>query len=140
MSFRRVEKDRVFFTEQQSNSASPLKLGVSDFRHCIIQIATSNSFVGSIFIAGAIGASAPTFTWTGSNADNTHDNPFSFLQAINLEDGSAVDGDTGVELNTSADTIRLYEVNINAVDWLTVFLTARQAGSVSIKATVATNA
>ena len=137
--FRRVEKDRIFFDRQATNSVSALSLDVADYRHCILQVATTQSFVGSIFIVGAIGQARPSFAWTGSSIDATHDDPYDFIEVVSLRDGTAVDGNTGIELTTSTDTIRLYEVNINALDWLGVFVTAIKAGAVSIKATIATN-
>ena len=137
--FRRVSKDNIFLDQQASNRTSALQLDVSDYRHCILQVVTTGSFVGTIFVVGAIGSTKPSFTWSGIDFD-TNTEHWDYIEAINLRDGTPIDGNTGIELSTSVDTVRLYEVNINALDWLGIIVTAIQAGAVSVRATVATNA
>ena len=135
MTFRRVSKDNIFFSNQQVNGVSSLVLDVADFRNCIIQVAGSAAFVGSIFIAGAIGSVAPVFVWKSNNFAT----PFSYLQAIDLADGSASNGNAeGIEIRGTT-LVRHFEVNINSIDWITVIVTAVKAGAVKVIATVSTN-
>lgn len=134
MSFRRVVKDIVFFDQQATRATSSVKFNVSDFRNCVIEVLGTASFNGSIFIAAALGETAPTFVW----GSNTHDNPFTFLQAINLDNGASVNGSTGIEIRGTS-LLQMFEVNVNAVDWITVILTGSLAGAVTVKATVTTN-
>lgn len=111
-------------------------MDVADFRNCVISICGSAAFSGSIFIAGAVGATPPTFTWGNNNFGNV----FSYLQTIDLADGTSANGNgEGIEFRGTVLS-RMFEVNINAVDWITVFVTSVKAGAVKISATTSTNA
>lgn len=62
-------------------------------------------------------------------------NDFEYAQIIDLEDGSALDGDTGF-VPTGTDQHRKFEVNMNGGKWIIPHITAWTAGNVTIKATV----
>jgi hypothetical protein len=111
-------------------------MDVESFRHIILAIDTANSFSGTIQVQGSIndqvissgntqGDTIPP-TWTNAA---TFSNQWSYIQLIDLQDGSTVNGSTGI-VATGTDVHRLFEVNTNGLKWLTVNVTARVAGGV----------
>jgi hypothetical protein len=63
----------------------------------------------------------------------SHSNPYTFLQVIDLDTGTALNGATGIVV-AGTDIHKQYEVNINAMKYLTVFPISWSAGSVEVKA------
>src|SRR6266403_2684345 len=59
-------------------------------------------------------------------------NPYSFAQVENLENYSAVNGNTGIVL-TGTDVHASYEVNVNVARYCTVIPTAWTAGTITIR-------
>lgn len=49
---------------------------------------------------------------------------------VDLNDGTPVTGSTGVAA-TGSDIAKLYEINVNGLDFVTLQVTARSAGSVT---------
>jgi len=112
---------------------------VSDFRNCILRVTGSASANLKVYIKGAVSEQIndlpPNFD-IRSSARNIN-NHWDFLEVVDLEDGTAIDGDDGVSL--SGNTVRLLEVNINSMDWLAVEATAIVAGTVSVVGIFTTN-
>jgi len=108
-----------------------------DYRHAIFSFATDGGGDAALTVKfqGSIGAgvkpnvinTAPAF---GSAQSVT--NHWDYIEVIDLEDGSAIDGDTGVAVAT-ADNYRLLEANINGLDFVCAVVTARTAGEVTVK-------
>jgi len=105
-----------------------------DFKHCIFSFATDGGADAALTVKfqGAISDGAttdqpPTFSSAASVT-----NHWDYIELIDLENGSAIDGDTGVAVAT-ADDYRLLEANINGLRWLNAVVTARTAGEVTIK-------
>ena len=104
-----------------------------DFRTAVIGLATSGTTTATVKIAGAValvttapGAeSAPTFTSAASIS-----NPWDYIEAVNLQNGSAVDGDTGHSW-AGTDTVELYEVNVNELDYIAVQVDAWTQGAIT---------
>lgn len=104
-----------------------------DFTHAIVTVNTANNANLTLKFAGAIAEPAPNFAGAQSVS-----NPFDYIQIKDLEDGSAVDGDTGIAL-AGTDDHRIFEVNINALKYLTAVVTAYVAGNVTVKVRLYTN-
>lgn len=103
---------------------------VSDFVNAELHIMTSGTSTMTIKVAGSIGkndGSSPNFGGTQAVA-----NPYTYLQIIDLQGQTTVDGDTGVVL-AGADVNKVYEVNINASKYLTVYPSAWTAGALTVK-------
>lgn len=105
-------------------------INVKDFRHCVLSFDTADSGSGTTKIQGSILEAAPDFT-----AAQTAANQWDYVQIKDLEDGSSVDGDTGVVV-AGTDDHRQFEVNINGLTWLTANVTAYAAGSITVKVTL----
>ena len=101
---------------------------VSDYRNCILQIQGSASANMKIFVKGAVGDTRPDFT-VNSGERSANNAWWDYVEVVDLEDGAAIDGDTGV--NLSGNVVRLIEVNINSLDWLSVHSTAVVGGATS---------
>lgn len=110
-----------------------------DFRNAVFTVTFANSASATIqFIWSALEnnwSSIPDITQSAGSASNTWD----FVQVVDLEDGNTIAWDTWVIVTWSQDTVRQYEVNINALNWVAVKMTARAAWDATIKLLLADN-
>lgn len=97
-----------------------------DFKHAIITVNTASSANLTLKFAGSIADTAPNFA-----AAQSVSNPFDYIQAKDLEDGSSIDGDTGIA-PAGTDDQRIFELNVNALEYFTAIVTAYSAGSVTV--------
>lgn len=110
--------------------AAPKVPLISDFKHAIISVITAGTATLTLKVAGSIGKTngdAPNFGATQSAS-----NPYDYIQLVDLEDASTVDGDTGVAAS-GADVNRMFELNINALKYMTIFPSAWTQGSITVK-------
>ena len=114
---------------------------ISDYRNCILSIIGSGSANLKVFVKGAVSTKGaeyndvPTFdVLSSARGENSN---WDFIEVVDLEDGTAIDGDDGI--NLSGNVIRLVEVNINSLDWLAVHATGIVAGTVSVVGVFTTN-
>lgn len=118
---------------------APKILLVEDFRNCIFSVETTGSANFTLKPAGSLGKPVSAQNSHGDTpnfaATQSPSNPYSFLQIINLDTAAAVNGATGVT-SAGTDLHNMYEVNINAVKYLTFVLTAWSAGALTVKAKV----
>lgn len=107
---------------------APKIASCEDFRNAVITFDTDGGgdAAFTVKIAGSVASTTPNF-----GAAQSASNQYDFLQAIDLEDASTIDGDTGFVV-ASADDHRQWEVNINGIEWLTVIPTAGTAGEVTV--------
>ena len=122
--------------------AAPKIVQCNDFRNAILYFNTASTATLTAKIAGSLGkhradanahGDTPNF---GATISDT--NPYSFLAAVNLEDGAVVEGDTGIAA-AGTDLARSYEVNINAMKYLTIIPTAWTQGAISARLVVFNN-
>lgn len=126
---------------------APPVLLVSDFRNIILEFGTSGSTTCTMKIAGSTGKpesavlplTSPRWDFPNFAATVIPKNPYTFLQAINLDTAAAVNGATGVVVS-GTDINNQYEVNINAMKYLTVFPISWTQGVITVKAILTTNA
>ncbi len=118
-------------------TASALATGihVTDYRNAVITISTSGGFNGTIKFQGALKIrgdqlNAVDFSDGSRASDGTVNNPWMYVQCIDLEDASAIDGNTGVAY-TGTDSIRIVEINTNSFDYFGIHVTAVSAGTVT---------
>ena len=98
-----------------------------DFTHAIVSVHTTDSTNCTLKFAGSIAEEAPDFA-----AGQSPTNSYEFVQVKDLEDGSTLDGDTGLVLSGTDDN-RLFEINTNALRFITARITAISAGAVTVK-------
>ncbi len=133
-------KDRILFNAKAATGYSTVVLDVSSFRNVVMSFASASSGDLTVKILGALAVAdsngnyvAPDFTASASAT-----NAWDYIQCINLNTGAAINGSTGI-VYTGSDAVYLVEVNTNLIDFLTVQVTARNAGSVTVKAASTTN-
>ena len=104
-------------------------ISVDDLKTLNLSFATDGSGTAALTVKfqGSISENAPDFA-AAQSLSNHWDN----IEVIDLQDGAAVDGDLGVSVAT-ADDYRLFEANVNALRWVCARVTARTAGSVTVK-------
>ena len=100
---------------------------VEDFKTATLQIGTASSGSLTMKIQTSDSDTCPNFATAQSVA-----NHWDYVQCVDLEDGSTVDGDTGFVV-AGADDFKRYEVNMNGAKWLCATVTARAAGRVTLK-------
>lgn len=98
-----------------------------DFRNAVISFNTASSANCTVKFAGSIAETAPNFA-----AAQSVSNSYDYVQVKDLEDASAIDGDTGITL-TGTDDHRLVEINTNGLRYINAVITAISAGTVTIK-------
>jgi len=105
---------------------------VGDKRHAVFTFATDGGADAALTVKfqGSTQDDPPTF---GSAQSVT--NMWDYVQVKDLEDGSTIDGDTGIAVAT-ADDYRQVEVNTNHLKWVTANVTARTEGEVTVTCSV----
>lgn len=104
-------------------------INAEDFKNIIFSFATNGGGTAALTVkfAGSIQSTVPNF-----GAAQSVTNHWDYIDVIDLEDGVSIDGDTGVAVAT-ADDYRLFEANVSGLKWVTAIVTARTAGSVTVK-------
>lgn len=102
---------------------------LEDFAHAVLSLDSDGGGDAALTvkIAGSIQESLPNFA-----APQGPDNQYEFIQIIDLQDSTEVDGDVGIVL-AAADVNRMFEVNVNGLKWLTAIVTAGTAGEITAR-------
>lgn len=111
-------------------SIAPLRIFVRDADHVKLTFDTDGG-----------GDAAMTVKIAGSHGDAYADyaasqavtNQYDFIDVVDNEDAASVDGDTGFVV-ASADDHRMFSVNTEALDWLSLQVSAGTAGELTVKA------
>jgi len=88
-----------------------------------IHLATASSASGTVKFAGSDSDDLPDFS-----AAKSPTNKWDYIEVIDNEDGTAIDGDTGVTL-AGTDDHRNFTVNVDALKWFNAEITAWVAGA-----------
>jgi hypothetical protein len=100
-------------------------VNVRDFKHLVLSLDFSDTSTMTAKIQGSVQETAPNFAAAASKS-----NSWDYIEAIDLEDGAAIDGDTGIAV--TANDHRLVEVNVNGLEWVCVELQAYTAGKLNV--------
>lgn len=111
-------------------------IDVRDYRNVVISIGTSGSANMTVKCKGAIGEvnAAPSF----AEASKAISNQWEYIQMVDLADGTAYSGSTGIVFS-GTDNVRLLAVNVDNLSYLTLDVTARSAGTVTATLSGASN-
>jgi len=107
---------------------------VWDFRHCVLSINTASSAACTIKVYWSIEETAPDFT-SAASATNRYDT----VKIIDLEDWTSIAWDTGI-VYTWTDADRNFEININALSYVAIDITAISAWKVTARLQLTNNA
>jgi hypothetical protein len=124
----RQTSDAFKIFNAKAATGTGVSFNASDYEHIVISVATASSANFTIKFQGAISDEAPTFSDAQSVA-----NMWDYVEVIDLQSGSAIDGDTGVSA-AGTDDFRLFEVNTNGLKWVNATLTAYAAGAITVVA------
>ena len=102
---------------------------VRDFTHNVLAVDFSSTPTMTIKFQGSNQLTAPDF-----NASQSATNMWDYVEVVDLEDGSTIDGDTGVSVAGTADH-RTFEINTNGLNWVSVIVTAWTAGLLKVSLT-----
>jgi len=106
---------------------------IGSFRNNILVLSTTGMGAGdtiTVKIQGSIANTVPTFSSAKSST-----NLWDYVQVIDLEDGSSIDGDTGITFSDAND-VRQVEVNINLLKYVNVEVTAISDSNTSVSASL----
>lgn len=103
-------------------------INVQDSKTITLALSTAGTSTLTVKFVGAISDTCPDFT-----AAQSASNQWDYIDVIDLQNGSSIDGDTGVS-TAAADDHRLFEANVNGLRWLTAIVTARTGGTVTVRA------
>jgi len=104
-------------------------LDVSEYDTILIMVASSATATATIQIQGTGMQTEPAWT-TAQSATNVWD----YREIIDLEDGTVLDGDTGIAFSGTAvaDTVRQFELNCKSLTWVNARVTAWTAEGLTV--------
>ena len=119
----------------KATTGAGIAIPCGEYRHAIFSFATDGGadaaltvkFQGSI--GTGIGANMEVAPAFGSAQSVT--NQWDYLEVIDLQNGNAIDGDTGMTV-AGVDDYRLFEAQINGMQYICATVTARTQGEVTI--------
>lgn len=105
---------------------------VAEYRHCILSFDGNNSANMTVKFQGSIGKSTTDEDSPDFSASQAYDNQLEYIEVIDLQSGTAIDGDTGV-VQAGSDDHRMFELNINGLRWINAIITAWSVGDTTIR-------
>lgn len=124
-------------------ATAPAIIFMEDYRNAILYYKTAGTSTHTVKVAGSIGkfladqnSHGDTPNFGATIADS---NPYSFVDLMDLEDGSTdIDGDDGIA-TSGTDFNKTLEVNVNGLKYFTLIPTAWTQGSISAKVKLFSN-
>lgn len=110
---------------------------VEEFRDAVISVVSAGTSTWTFKCAGSIGKVSADYQSTRVDTPNfgatvSDSNPYTFVEIVDLDTGSAIDGATGIA-TTGTDIAKSYEININGLKYFTVIPTAWTQGAITVK-------
>lgn len=101
-----------------------------DHRNVVLSFDTDGGGTAAMTVqcVGSIQKDPPDFA-----APQGPNNQYEYIDMVDLQDGSTVDGNAGFVVAT-ADDNRMFEANINGLQWISVIPTAGTAGEITVNA------
>jgi len=112
-------------------------ISTKGFKNCIIEISSVWASSFTIKAQGAMWIGTLWDTKPDFSSAKTTSNPWDYIEMIDLEDGTAIDWDTGVAF--SAADVRLFELNVNAIDFINLDITTWVSWAVTARVRLYTN-
>lgn len=101
---------------------------VSDFDHVMLSLNTTGNATATVKFQVSYQKEMPNFA-----AAQSPTNQWDYVRVMDLEDGSAIDGDTGIAL--VADDNRIFEADVNGANWICGVVTAYTQGQIYLTGT-----
>lgn len=100
---------------------------VEDYDHIVLTLDTASSASGTVKFQISMQDDFPDFS-----AAQSVTNQWDYVEIVDLEDGTIIDGDTGVAL-AGTDDHRHFEANISGARWICATITAYAAGAWTVQ-------
>lgn len=100
---------------------------VADFNKFMLAFDSASSANLTVKFQGSLSEDMPDFS-----SAQAVDNQWDYIDVIDLEDGTPIDGDTGIALS-GTDDHRQLQANLDALEWICAVITARSAGSATLE-------
>jgi len=130
MSKRSIK--RVQALNANAATGYSVAINVSDFQHITFAHETIAASDHVVKLQGAIGLTAPTFS-----SAKAVGNGWDYIDSIDLQTGTAIDGDTGVTF-AGAD-VRQFSANVDGLDWISFHVSTRTAGALTTEVVAYSN-
>lgn len=101
---------------------------VADFLTTVLELNTTGSANLVLKFQVSYQKERPDFA-----AAQSPTNRWDYVDVVDLEDGSSIDGDTGITLS-GTDANRVLEVNTNGARWVNAIISSYSAGAVHLDA------
>jgi hypothetical protein len=85
----------------------------------------NNGFTGVIKF---VGSNQYDFSSTGFATSSTYLNRWDYIESVDTQDGSSIDGDTGFTFSSSSD-VRQFELNVNDFRYISAVATSYTGGT-----------
>lgn len=119
--------DSITILEAQAATGTGVSVNVKSWRHLVVSLAGASNADLTVKLQGSIADTAPDFS-----AAQSATNMWDYVLTVDLQNGATINGDTGISMSGSND-FRLLEVNTNGLKHLCATVTARSAGSVTVR-------
>jgi hypothetical protein len=113
-------------------------IDVRDFRNITVKIWTVWNSTLVVKAQGAIASASNEYLAPDFSSAQSVSNNWDYVKMIDLNSGNAIAGDTWFT-TTWTDDFKLYEINVNALDYINFSVTARSAWSVTVEAMLSNN-
>lgn len=123
----RIKQGIVTLLNAKAATGKGVALDVSNYKTVLLQLSSTGSADATIKLAASMSREMPDFTIAPSAS-----NPYSYVQCVNLDTGSSLNGSTGIVLSGTDATGPIYEVNTNLIKWLCPIVTAYSAGALTM--------
>ena len=124
MTRRYAGEEVIFSAKATTGTGTPYS--VPDMMHLMLTLSSQSSANFTIKFQGSFSDTVPDFS-----AAQSATNRWDYVQVRDLQNNSAIDGDTGVAF-AGTDDVRQFEANVNGLKWICATVTARSAGSVNL--------
>lgn len=125
MNRRAYSDQQIVLNEVVANGAGTA-FDAMDYRNIEIDV-IQTGFTGTVKIMASNADVKPDFTAAASLT-----NPWALVKCINLADGSAVNGATGIS-GTATTSITMLEANTNGIRWICPIVSGYAAGTLTVK-------
>lgn len=102
---------------------------MENFRNAVLSYDTDGGGDAAMTVKfqGSVQGTVPDFS-----AAQSVTNQWDYIEVVDLEDGSAIDGDTGVAV-AGADDHRLFEMNVEHLRWANAIMSGYTEGELTLK-------
>ena len=123
---QRKRLESIKLLDWATSATQSVAYPISDYENMMLTLATANNWEWTIKVVWSFQLDKPDFS---QSADV--DNQWSYISIRDLEDGTNIDGTTGITLAWT-DVVASYLVNTPWLRWIGVVISAYTAGDITV--------